>query len=103
MLTENEMIGVCDPHGFRPLSLGKVDGKWVLSSESWAFDLIQAEFFVMCARGEFMIIDKQGMRSVDAFPGQKRRAFCVFEYVYFARPDSQIAEVNVYQSRIEIG
>jgi len=103
MLTENEMITIRDPRGFRPLSLGKVDGKWVLSSECCAFDLIQAEFFVMCARDEFVIIDKQGMRSMDAFPDQKRRAFCIFEYVYFARPDSQIAGVNVYQSRIEMG
>ena len=103
MLTENEMIGVRDPHGFRPLSLGKLDGKWVLSSESCAFDLIQAEFVRDVRPGEVVIIDKQGMRSMDAFPDQKRRAFCIFEYVYFARPDSQIAGVNVYQSRIEMG
>ena len=80
-----------------------MDGKWVLSSESCAFDLIQAEFVRDVRPGEVVIIDKQGMRSMDAFPDQKRRAFCIFEYVYFARPDSQIAGVNVYQSRIEMG
>ena len=56
-----------DPHGFRPLSLGKLDGKWVLSSESCAFDLIQAEFVRDVRPGEVVIIDKQGMRSMDAF------------------------------------
>jgi amidophosphoribosyltransferase len=103
MLTEKEMIGVRDPHGFRPLSLGKLDGKWVLSSESCAFDLIQAEFVRDVRPGEIVIIDEKGMRSMDAFPDQKRRAFCIFEYVYFSRPDSKIAGVNVYDSRIQMG
>jgi amidophosphoribosyltransferase len=103
MMTEKEMIGVRDPHGFRPLSLGKVDGKWVLSSETCAFDLIKAEFVRDVKPGEVVIIDKNGLRSIDAFPAQKRRAFCVFEYVYFARPDSKISGMEVYKSRIQMG
>ncbi len=103
MLTEKEMIGVRDPHGFRPLSLGKVDGKWVLSSETCAFDLIKAEFVRDVRPGEVVIIDKNGLRSIDAFPEQKKRSFCIFEYVYFARPDSTISGLEVYQSRIEMG
>ena len=103
MLTEKEMIGVRDPHGFRPLSLGKLDGKWVLSSETCAFDLIKAEFVRDVRPGEVVIIDGNGLRSIDAFPEQKKRSFCIFEYVYFARPDSAIAGLEVYQSRIEMG
>ncbi|HBP54901.1 MAG TPA: amidophosphoribosyltransferase, partial [Verrucomicrobiales bacterium] len=103
MLTEKEMIGVRDPHGFRPLSLGKLDGKWVLSSETCAFDLIKAEFVRDVRPGEVVIIDENGLRSIDAFPEQKKRSFCIFEYVYFARPDSAIAGLEVYQSRIEMG
>ena len=103
MMTEKEMIGVRDPHGFRPLSLGKLDGKWVLSSETCAFDLINAEFVRDVKPGEVVIIDHKGLRSIDAFPEQKKRSFCIFEYVYFARPDSTISGLEVYQSRIEMG
>ncbi len=73
------------------------------SSETCAFDLIKAEFVRDVRPGEVVIIDKNGLRSIDAFPAQKKRAFCVFEYVYFARPDSKIAGMEVYQSRIEMG
>ncbi|MDG1891239.1 MAG: amidophosphoribosyltransferase [Verrucomicrobiota bacterium] len=103
MLTEKEMIGVRDPHGFRPLSLGKVEGKWVLSSETCAFDLIKAEFVRDVKPGEVVIIDQNGLRSIDAFPEQKKSSFCIFEYVYFARPDSRLGGTEVYQARIEMG
>jgi amidophosphoribosyltransferase len=103
ILTENELIGVRDPHGFRPLSIGQVDGAWVLSSETCAFDLIHAKFVRDVEPGEIVIIDKHGLRSIQAFPGHERRAFCVFEYVYFARPDSTIASRNVYKVRVEMG
>ncbi|MFM1769444.1 MAG: hypothetical protein RJA22_1973 [Verrucomicrobiota bacterium] len=103
ILTENEMIGVRDPHGFRPLSLGKVDGAWVLSSETCALDLIHAEFVRDVEPGEIVIIDKDGLRSLQAFPEHRRRALCIFEYVYFARPDSTIAGRNVYKVRVEMG
>ena len=103
ILTEQELIGVRDPHGFRPLSIGKVDGAWVLASETCAFDLIQAEFVRDVEPGEIVIIDKNGLRSIQAFPEHQRRAFCIFEYVYFARPDSTIANRNVYKVRVEMG
>jgi amidophosphoribosyltransferase len=103
IMTERELIGVRDPYGFRPLSIGKVDDAWVLASETCAFDLIHAEFVRDVEPGEIVIIDKDGLRSIQAFPEHSRRAFCIFEYVYFARPDSNIAERNVYKVRVEMG
>jgi amidophosphoribosyltransferase len=103
ILTEREMIGVRDPHGFRPLSLGVVDGAYVLASETCAFDLINAKFVRDIEPGEIVIIDQNGLRSLQAFPDQERRAFCIFEYVYFARPDSTIADRNVYRVRVAMG
>jgi amidophosphoribosyltransferase len=104
IMTERELIGVRDPHGFRPLSLGRMPtGSWVLASETCAFDLIEAEFVRDVRPGEIVIIDENGLRSLDAFPEQKTRAFCIFEYVYFARPDSTIAGRNVYKVRVEMG
>jgi amidophosphoribosyltransferase len=103
IMTENELIGVRDPHGFRPLSIGQVDGAWVLASETCAFDLIHARFVRDVEPGEIVILDKQGLRSIQAFPEHERRAFCIFEYVYFARPDSTIANRNVYKVRVEMG
>lgn len=104
ILTEHELIGVRDPHGFRPLSLGLLpDGAYVLASETCAFDLIHARFIRDVEPGEVVIIDGNGVRSIQAFPEHTRRAFCIFEYVYFARPDSNIAGRNVYKARVEMG
>ncbi|HZL42987.1 MAG TPA: amidophosphoribosyltransferase [Verrucomicrobiae bacterium] len=103
IMTEKELIGIRDPHGFRPLSLGKIDDAWVLASETCAFDLIHAKFVRDVEPGEIVIINEEGLTSIQAFPEQKRRAFCIFEYVYFARPDSTIADRNVYKVRVEMG
>jgi amidophosphoribosyltransferase len=104
ILTENELIGARDPHGFRPLALGHMDnGAHVLASETCAFDLIQAEYVRDVEPGEIVVIDGRGVRSLQAFPEHRRRAFCIFEYVYFARPDSNIADRNVYKVRVEMG
>ena len=103
IMTENELIGMRDPHGFRPLSIGQVDGAWVFSSETCAFDLIHAKFVRDVEPGEIVIVNKDGLKSIQAFPEQQRRAFCIFEYVYFARPDSNIANRNVYKVRVEMG
>jgi amidophosphoribosyltransferase len=103
IMTEQEMIGVRDPHGFRPLSIGKVGDAYVLSSETCAFDLVHAKFIRDVEPGEVVIIDRNGMRSFQAFPERPQPAFCIFEYVYFARPDSNIANRNVYQVRVEMG
>jgi amidophosphoribosyltransferase len=103
ILTEHELIGVRDPHGFRPLCLGRLGDAWVLASETCAFDLIEAQFVREVAPGEIVIINQDGLRSVQAFPDQARRAFCIFEYVYFSRPDSNLAGRNVYEVRVEMG
>ncbi len=107
IMTEQEMIGVRDPHGFRPLCIGKVGDAWVLSSETCALDLIHAKFVREVEPGEIVIIDEhsneRGPRSIKVFPEQERRAFCIFEYVYFARPDSTIANRSVYKVRVDLG
>jgi len=102
LMGEREIIGFRDPHGFRPLCLGKKDGAYVLSSESCAFDLIQAEFIRDIEPGEVVIIDNNGIRSEWPFRNS-RSSFCIFEYVYFARPDSNIEGVNVSKVRVEMG
>ena len=103
IMTENELIGVRDPHGFRPLCLGQIDGAWVLASETCALDLIHAKFIRDLEPGEIVIINEDGLTSTQAFPEHERRAFCIFEYVYFARPDSTIGHRNVYKVRVEMG
>jgi amidophosphoribosyltransferase len=103
ILTQNELIGVRDPHGFRPLCIGKIDDAWVLASETCALDLIHAKFVRDVEPGEVVVINQDGISSIQAFPEHERRAFCIFEYVYFARPDSTIANRNVYKVRVEMG
>jgi amidophosphoribosyltransferase len=103
IMTESELIGVRDPFGFRPLCLGRVSEAWVLASETCALDLISARYERDVEPGEIVIIDKNGLRSIQAFPDKSARAFCIFEYVYFARPDSNIARRNVYKVRVNLG
>ena len=103
IMTEHELIGVRDPHGFRPLCLGKVGDAYVLASETCALDLISAKYVRDIEPGEIVVIDKNGLRSIQAFPEHTQRAFCIFEYVYFARPDSTIANRNVYKVRVDMG
>jgi amidophosphoribosyltransferase len=103
IMTEQELIGIRDPHGFRPLCIGKVGDGWVLASETCALDLIHAKFVRDVEPGEIVIINKNGLRSIQAFPLHERRALCVFEYVYFARPDSTIANRSVYKVRVDMG
>lgn len=102
IMSEREIIGVRDPFGFRPLSLGKLDGAYVLSSETCALDLIHAEFIREIEPGEVVIINENGIRSEYPFPVEKE-AFCMFEYVYFARPDSIISNINVAKVRTRMG
>jgi amidophosphoribosyltransferase len=103
IMTERELIGIRDPYGFRPLSIGKLGDGYVLSSETCAFDLIEAEFVRDVEPGEIVVIKEDGIKSLKAFPDHKRKAFCIFEYVYFARPDSNISQQNVYKVRVEMG
>ena len=104
LLTERELIGVRDPHGFRPLCLGRLDGAWVLASENCALELIEAEFIREIEPGEVVFIDEKGPRSFYPFQGEEtRKAFCAFEHVYFARPDSRIFGENVATVREKLG
>jgi amidophosphoribosyltransferase len=98
MTSNGELIGIKDPHGFRPLCLGKLNGRYVLASETCALDLVQAEFVRELDPGEIVIINKDGIRSISTVKAEKR-AFCIFEYIYFARPDSTFFGKNVYQMR----
>lgn len=103
MMTEEKLIGIRDPYGFRPLAIGKTeDGGWVLSSETCGLDTIGAEFIRDVEPGEMVIIDENGLRSI-RFAEAKNRALCVFEYVYFARPDSVIDGISVHKARFEMG
>ena len=103
MMTEGEIIGVRDPHGFRPLSLGRLEnGGYVLTSETCAMDLVGATFIRDIEPGEVIIINEQGVRSEFPF-NDTRESFCVFEYVYFARPDSLLNGTNVARVRTEMG
>jgi len=93
---------VRDPYGLRPLCLGRLDGSPVVASESNAFNLIEGSFERDIAPGEMLIIDEHGERSISPFP-KKDPALCIFEYVYFARPDTTIAGRSVYEARRDLG
>ncbi len=101
-ITRRKLIGMRDPHGVRPLVLGRLDGAYILSSETCALDIIGAEFIRDVEPGELIIIDEQGLRSIKPFVKVPKR-FCIFEYIYFARPDSTIEGRNVYDVRRRIG
>jgi amidophosphoribosyltransferase len=99
MLTsKGEVIGIKDPQGFRPLCLGKINGNFVLASETCAFDLVEAEFIREIEPGEIVIIGEDGVKSIQTTAAENR-SFCIFEFIYFARPDSIIYGQNVYQTR----
>jgi amidophosphoribosyltransferase len=101
-ITETRMVAARDPHGFRPLCLGKLGDAYVVASESCALDLIEADFIREIEPGEIVVIDKSGITS--HFPLKKIDPTpCIFEFVYFARPDSYIFGKNVYQVRKELG
>ena len=96
-------MGVRDPLGVRPLILGRLgSGGWVLASETCALDIVGAEFVRDVEPGEIVIINDQGVRSIKPFSRQAER-FCVFEYIYFARPDSIMEGMPVYDARKRIG
>jgi amidophosphoribosyltransferase len=101
-LTSKKMIGCRDPLGIRPLVLGDLDGAWILASETCALDIIGARFVRDLKPGEMVVVTAKGIESVFPFEKQKPR-FCIFEYVYFARPDSSVEGRNVYDVRKRIG
>ena len=101
-LSSKKMIGCRDPLGIRPLVLGDLDGTWILASETCALDIIGARYVRDVKPGEMVIVTGRGIDSLFPFEPVTPR-FCVFEYVYFARPDSQIEGRNVYAVRKQIG
>lgn len=101
-LTNKKLIGVRDPLGIRPLVLGDLDGKAVLASETCALDMIGAKFVRDVEHGEMVVIDADGVTSLRPFPARQARP-CVFEYVYFARPDSVVNGHSVYDVRKRMG
>jgi len=102
MCTKDTLIGVRDPNGFRPLCLGEVNDSYVLASETCALDLIEATYIRDIEPGEVLIIDDNGMHSLFPFT-KKRPSHCIFEFIYFARPDSNIFGQNVYMCRKRLG
>ncbi|HKX76731.1 MAG TPA: amidophosphoribosyltransferase [Acidimicrobiia bacterium] len=103
LMDQGHLIGVRDPHGFRPLCLGRLgDNGWVLASESSGLDIIGASFVREIAPGEMVIIDASGVRSEQPFPATDPR-LCLFEFVYFARPDSQLYGRSIHAARHEMG
>jgi amidophosphoribosyltransferase len=104
VMDEGRVIGVRDPNGFRPLCLGRLDRGWVLASESPALDIVGATFERELEPGEMLIIDATGPRSLRPFPDDRiDPRLCLFEFVYFARPDSRLYERNVHQARVRMG
>jgi amidophosphoribosyltransferase len=101
-ITQKKMIGLRDPYGVRPLVLGRLGDAWILSSETCALDIIGAEFVRDVEPGEIVIIDDKGLHSIKPFTKKPNR-FCIFEYIYFARPDSVMEGRNVYDVRKNIG
>ena len=101
-LFDDCIMGGRDPLGVRPLVLGRLDGAWLLASETVALDILGAEFVRDVEPGEIVVIDKDGLRSLRPFAPEPNR-FCIFEYVYFARPDSVVEGKGVYEVRKRIG
>ncbi|MCK5426295.1 MAG: amidophosphoribosyltransferase [Thermodesulfovibrionia bacterium] len=103
IMTENELIALRDPYGFRPLSIGKYDGAYVIASETCAFDLIGATYIRDIEPGEMVIINEKGLKSMKPLHSHKHR-FCIFEFIYFSRPDSYIfGKQNVNDMRKDLG
>ena len=102
MLTQNSLIGVRDPYGIRPLVIGKLGNSYVLASETCAFDIIGAKFLREVENGEIVLIENNELKSIKPFPAKKVRP-CVFEYIYFSRPDSLIDGKTAYEHRKNIG
>ncbi|MGE3646980.1 MAG: amidophosphoribosyltransferase [Reyranellaceae bacterium] len=102
MLTNDGLLGVRDPLGVRPLVLGKLDDAWILASETCALDIIGARFVRDVEPGEIVLAGKDGLKSIRPFTGALRR-FCIFEHIYFARPDSRVEGLGVYEVRKRIG
>jgi amidophosphoribosyltransferase len=101
-LTPEQVIAVRDPHGFRPLSIGRTKDAYVFASEPPAFDLMGAEYLRDVEPGEMVVVNAAGLESYFPFEHTERK-MCIFEYIYFARPDSTLADISVYEARKRLG
>ena len=101
-MASDKLIAIRDPHGFRPLALGVKGGNYIIASETCAFDIIDADFLREVDPGEIIIIDGNGLRSQMTLP-VGRKSMCVFELIYFARPDSYLFNKNMYEVRHKMG
>tara|TARA_B100000686_G_scaffold338643_1_gene411457 strand:+ start:80 stop:1513 length:1434 start_codon:yes stop_codon:yes gene_type:complete len=102
ILTNEKLIGIRDPFGIRPLVIGKINKSYVLASETCALDIIGAKFIRKVENGEMVIVSEKGLESIKPFPKIKERP-CIFEYIYFSRPDSIINNTSVYEYRKKFG
>ena len=98
MMTNKKLIGARDPFGIRPLVIGKLNNSYIFTSETCALDIVGANFIREVENGEIVVIENGQLNSVKPFPKQKSRP-CVFEYIYFARPDSLIGNKCAYEYR----
>lgn len=103
VMSPRKLIGCRDPLGIRPLSIGKLNNSYILSSETCAFDGLGAEFVRDVEPGEIVVINDDGIKSIKTHCGKEKSRMCIFEYIYFARPDSFIEGVSVYEARKEAG
>ncbi len=102
-LSQGTLIAFRDPHGFRPLVLGRIHDDWVVASETCALDLVGAEFVREVERGEAVLIDENGLRTVRAVEPAGGGALCIFEFFYLARPDTQLSGIEVHGARVRMG
>ena len=102
LIHKDKIFAIRDPYGVRPLAIGKVGESYIFASESCALDIVGAKFIRNVERGEMVFVDKNGLKSLKPF-ANKPSKFCIFEYIYFARPDSNIDDKNVYEMRRNIG
>jgi amidophosphoribosyltransferase len=102
LMTQDGLVAFRDPNGFRPLCLGMLDGAYVVASETCALDLVDAQYLRDVAPGEILMIGEGGLKSIKPFP-ERKPTYCIFEYIYFARPDSNIFGHNVYAIRKRLG
>lgn len=104
IMSPAKLIAVRDKHGFRPLCYGKTeDGRYVVASESCSLDAVGAKLIREVKPGEIIVFDKEGTRSIETHCGKAKKAMCIFEYIYFARPDSVIENKSVHQARLNAG
>ncbi|MGH2995215.1 MAG: amidophosphoribosyltransferase [Gaiellaceae bacterium] len=103
LLAEGKLVGFRDPDGIRPLALGRLEGDWLLASESCAFDMLGAEPVRELAPGELVVLDEAGPHAAQAVERRGSGALCIFEFIYFARPDTKLRGVELHGARVRMG